>query len=141
MGVKVGLEGVAYINTGTFGSPTWLPINLTKDATINLEKTLADLSSRLSAGWRWKKSALKDFKVELSMVYDDTDTGQALILSSFLADDTVDLMILDAPVGSGGTGFRAQFEIATYSKSEPLEEGQMLDCSFELAYGSTPTVV
>jgi len=141
MAVKVGLEGVAYINEGTFGSPSWAVIELTKDAAMNLEKTLADLSSRASGGWRWKKSALKDFKLDLQMVYDGADTAQALIAAAFLADTTVDLMILDDAVGSGGSGFRAQFEVASYNKSEPLEEGQMLDCSFELAYGSTPTVV
>lgn len=141
MSTKVGLEGAVYINTGTFGAPTWLLIDLTKDATVTLEKSLADLSSRASGGWRWKKAALKDFKVDLTMVYDDTDTAQAAIAAAFLSDATVDLQILDATIALSGAGFRGQFEVASYNKSEALEDGQMLDCSFELAYGSVPTVV
>lgn len=134
---RVGLEGVTNINTGTFGTPSWLAFDSIKDLTLGMTAGMADMSSRAS-GWRTFLPHLKEMSPEFNVVYDSTDTAQALVQGSFLAGTSIDLQILDS---SGGSGFRAQFYVSEFGKGEPLEEGQTISVKLVLALGSTPTVV
>jgi len=142
MAVKVGFEGFAYRNTGTLISPTWSLMSQVKDITVPGAKTMADMGSRASGGWRWKKSALKELTVDLSILWDDTDTDTLAIRTAWAANGTVELMVLDnSRLITGACGWRAVYEVSEWARGETLEEGMMVTAKCELAYGSIPTWV
>lgn len=46
-----------------------------KDVTVSLAKTTADVTTRASGGWRAKRAALNEAKMEWGMVWDTADAG------------------------------------------------------------------
>lgn len=110
-------------NTGTYGTPVWDAIGLTKDVTLNLEAASADASSRGSGGWREYVQGLKDSSIEFEMVYDPADADFTAISDAFFNGTVLDVVALDGPSGtSGSQGLRMTCVVENFSRSEPLEE-------------------
>jgi hypothetical protein len=149
MGAKLGLDGnLYYLSTGTrasWGNTTngvatgSAPSNLTavdavRDLTLNIEKGEADVSTRGNNGWKANLGTLKDASLEINAIWDDTDAGLGAILSAFLENENIALAALDGLSNTNGTqGFWADFQVMSFNKGEPLEEGQTVDITVKPA--------
>jgi len=153
MSTQLGMNGkMYYLASGT--RDTWgtanadgiyvgsAPASLTemgnvRDVTLNLEEGEADVTTRANNGWRATEPTLKDGSIEFEMVYDPTDAGFSKILGAWLNRTVIPMAILDAAKDVAGTmGLWADFKVISFSKSEPLEEGQMVSVTVKPAYST-----
>lgn len=153
MATQLGMNGkMYYLGTGT--RTTWgtansdgihegaAPSSLTemgnvRDVTLNLEEGEADVTTRANNGWRATEPTLKEGSIEFEMVYDPADAGFAKILGCWLNRTVIAVAILDAAKDVAGTmGLWADFKVISFSKSEPLEEGQMVSVTIKPAYST-----
>ncbi len=120
----LGMNGKLYRNTGTWASPTFAEIEDAKEVTVTLTKGEADVSSRATGGWRAMKGTLKDLSFEFSLVLDETDTADVdAIRNAFINGTSIELMALTGSSAvSGSEGPRADCEIVSFTRSEPLED-------------------
>ena len=145
MGVKLGLDAkLYYLSTGTRAAwpATGAPDNLTeldnaKDVTLNLEKGSADVTTRAANGWRVTATTLKDASVEFEMVWDTGDEGFTAIKEAFFGNTSIAVAVLDGDAETEGTqGLWADFEVAGFSRKEPLEEALSVSVTLKPAYSA-----
>ncbi len=123
MGIKLGMEGKLYRNTGSYVSPNWNLINNVKDVTLNLEAGEADVTTRGNAGWRATLTTLKDGSIEFEMVWDTGDADFTALQQAFFGNGVVELAVMDGDIGTAGSqGLRATCMITNFSRTEALEE-------------------
>lgn len=156
MAVRIGIEakcyytpllnpstGAAYTATPTPTTPwpaTGLPtdaanssqvmIELTncKSVTLNLEKSLADISTRASGGWKTEVAVLKTASIDLQLVWDPADKGFANLQHAFFATNKyIFLGVMDGNATTTTVGYQIQglyapFTVSNFSRAEPLEE-------------------
>ncbi len=151
MAIKLGMNGkMYYLGSGTrasWGTPDAdgihggaAPSGLTemgnvRDVTLNLEEGEADVTTRANNGWRATEPTLKEGSVEFEMAYDPGDAGFTKVLGAWLNRTAVAMAILDADKDLVGTmGLWADFKVISFSKGEPLEEGQMVSVTIKPAY-------
>jgi hypothetical protein len=71
------------------------------------------------------------------MVYDPGDMGFTKVLGAWLNRTALPMAILDGDQDEVGTmGLWADFKVISFSKSEPLEEGQMVSVTVKPAYST-----
>jgi hypothetical protein len=144
MGFKLGLDGKAYRNTGTWEAPTWTEMEHIKDLSVNLEKGEWEASLRSGNGVREYLATLRDYPVEFGMKWDpQNDPDCDFLLSVFLDEEEfIDVLILDGPVTtSGSQGPRFQANVFGFPINQPLEEGMMVDVSIKPDAGRSETHV
>jgi hypothetical protein len=108
-----------------------------RDVTLNLEEGEADVTTRANNGWRATEPTLKEGSVEFEMVYDPGDMGFTKVLGAWLNRTALPMAILDGDQDEVGTmGLWADFKVISFSKSEPLEEGQMVSVTVKPAYST-----
>jgi len=132
MSVKTGNEAKAYHNTGTYGTPVWDEIANIRDLTLAVEKNKIDASTRGST-WRKNKFGLKDASVDFQMIFDEDDADFEVVRDAFFAapaNAAVEFAIMSEDITTvGSEGLRALFEVASFTKNEPLEDIQTVDVS------------
>ncbi len=142
MGLKLGLDGKLYRNTGTFAAPTWDLIGNVKDVTLNLETGEADVSTRGNNGWRATVGTLKDASIEFDMVWDTGDADFTAIKDAFFGGTTVELAVMDGLItgagSSGSQGLRATCRITNFSRNEALEEAITVSVTAKPTYSANP---
>lgn len=153
MAIKLGMNGkMYYLGTGsraTWGTPNadgihegTAPAGLTemgnvRDVTLNLEEGEADVTTRANNGWRATEPTLKEGSVEFEMAYDTADAGFTKILGAWLNRTVIAMAILDADKDTVGTmGLWADFKVISFTKGEPLEEGQTVSVTIKPAYST-----
>lgn len=153
MALKLGMDGKMYfLSTGS--RATWgtadgdgvhegaAPGNLTemgnvRDVTLNLEHGEADVTTRSNGGWRASAATLKEGTVEFDMIYDTADASFTKIFAAWLAKSTIALAILDGANSVVDVeGLWADFNVISFSKSEPLEEGQSVSVTVKPTYST-----
>jgi hypothetical protein len=108
-----------------------------RDVTLNLEEGEADATTRANAGWRATEPTLKEGSVEFEMVYDPSNAGFTKFFSAWLNRTVIACAILDGDKASAGTeGLWADFKVINFSKSEPLEDVQMMSVTIKPAYSA-----
>jgi len=118
----LGLSCKMYRNTGTWASPTWSEITIAKDVTFSLEKGKAD-GSRRGVTWRQSIGTLKDAEISMELVHETGDSNFTALRSAFLNGTIVEILVLDGSVAtSGSEGLRAEMEVFSFSRAEPLED-------------------
>lgn len=131
----LGLECKIFRNTGTYEAPTWVEMTNVKDVTLNMSKGQADVTTRGNAGWRAKRGTLKEAPLEFSMVHSKSDAGFAAIQSAFLNNTAIELAVMTGAMNDPeAEGFRATFEVFSFSSNQSLEEAVMYDVSMEPTY-------
>ena len=139
MPIKLGLDAKLYRNTGTYAVPVWSEITNVRDLTLSLEEGEADVTTRANGGWRATAGTLKDASVEFEMVWDSADTEFQAIRDAFLNDTTIEMLVLDDDVATPGSqGLRAEMRVASFSRSEELEEAIKVSVSLKPAYATNP---
>jgi len=136
MAVSLGLEAVLYRNTGSYGSPVLLRVDNVKDVTLNLERNVADVTTRGNEGWRANVGVLKDGTVDFTMVWNTDDVNFQAIRDAFLARSiaagTIEFFVMSADVDEADAeGLRASFMVTKFTKNEKLEEAQMVDVTIQ----------
>lgn len=138
MGDKLGLEMKAYRNTATYATPTWVEMDNVKDLTRNLDKATADMSRRASGGWRASRATLKDGNVSFQMVYDTADADFAALHDAWLNNTKINFAFADGPIATAGTQYwRAWMDVKTFSITENLEEGVMVNVELVVAVAAS----
>lgn len=111
-GAKLGLKAVVYINTATFGSPTWSAVNSVSDLKLSAKWDEAEAATRESR----VKLALKTmFGLEVSGKLRDSNSGDTnflTVIAALLTDAQLDMMILDGGMAVNGVkGFRMAWQV------------------------------
>lgn len=134
-----GKDFKLYYNSDTpyDNTPTWVEVTNVRDLTVNLEKALADASTRGST-FRQQVGTLKDLSVDFQMVHDPSDTARTAFEGAFYSDADVELLVLDgsiATVGSAGIRFLAQ--VSKFTENQALEDVGLDDVTVVPTYSST----
>ena len=130
MSNKVGLSCKLYENTGTWATPTWSEITITKDVTQSSEVGTADVSSRGSGGFRATLPTLQDLTLEFSMPWDESDARFEAVRAAHFAKTTIELAAMSGDITtSGEEGLRADWYVTQMTRVETLEEGVMVNFS------------
>jgi hypothetical protein len=137
MGIRLGMHGVLYRNTGTYAVPVWEALTNVRDLTLNLEKGEADVTTRGNNSWRATAPTLKDGTIEFEMVWDTDDAGFTAIQQAYFTDGTLEMAIMDGDITESGTqGLRATMGVTNFSRNEELEEAMRASVSMKPAYAA-----
>ena len=137
MGAQEGYQCKIYLNTDTWDSPTWSEIDLTRDLTLNLARSEADLSSRAGSGFKQYLASLLDAGVDLELVWDTSNADFSAVLDAFLNNSTIELSIMDGDIETAGSeGMHADFVVTQCNRGEPLEGGVVANVTAKVAYSS-----
>lgn len=126
----------ASIYQGTTGAVLGSLTEMTnvRDVTLNMEAGEADYTTRANAGWRATAPTLREMSVDFEMVWKPGDSGFDAIRAAFLANDTLELAILDQDrAESGAQGPKGSFSITSFNRGEPLEEVITVSVSAKLS--------
>lgn len=139
MGVRLGMDGRLYRNTGTYAAPIWAEIGNVKDLTLNLEKGEADVTVRSNGGWSAKVATLKEGSVEMSMVWNTEDPGFNAIKDAWFNNTPIEMAVLDGPVNvPGSQGLRASFAVIKFGREENLTEAMNVPVSLKPTLAEHP---
>ena len=117
-------------------SPTWSLVDNVKDLTRNLEKQLADASTRASE-FQMQMGTLKTLSIDFQMVYDGGADVTAFE-AAFFADSNVELAILDGLISvSGSKGIRSMFQVTKFTVNEALTDVGLVDVTIVPSYYPT----
>lgn len=128
---KPGVGGRAYRNTGTYGSPTWGPEGMVKDATPSMPWDMAEGGSRATRAKTYMKTRA-DLSISVVMKADDADSGYLAWRAAAVSPTAVlDLLILDGLISVEGVhGFRGEFLVNLTGQPQEID-GSIYD-TFEL---------
>lgn len=136
MSIKLGMEAKLYYKVGgQGGGGNWTELSNARDVTLNLEKGEADLTTRANSGWRATVGTLKEASVEFEMVWDTADAGFTAIKNAYFNNEMIGLRVLD---GAAGQGLQADFDVTSFTRNEPLEEGITVNVTVKVTYSATP---
>lgn len=121
---RLALDCVISRNTAqTYAAPTWNPLELVKDATLNLSKAETDVTTRGSGGWAQTRGTIKEAELSFEMAADNTNGDFTALRDAWLNGTQIDLAVLDgAANASGSQGLRALWEIIGFTRNENLRE-------------------
>lgn len=137
MGIRLGMQGKLYRNTGTYAAPVWAELSNVRDVTLNLETGDADVTVRANGGWKASIATLKEASIEFEMVWDGSDAGFTAIQNAFFANGSVELAVMDGDIAtSGSQGLRATMSIMNFSREEPLEEAMKAKVTCKPTYAA-----
>ncbi len=137
MGIRLGMQGRLYRNTGSYAAPVWEPLNNVRDLTLNLEKGEADVTTRGNNSWRATAPTLKDGSIEFEMVWDTEDAGFTAIQQAYFTDGTIEMAIMDGDITTSGMqGLRATMGVTNFTRNEELEEAMRASVSMKPAYAA-----
>lgn len=135
-GVKLGRNAKFYLNTGTFGSPTWAEVPQISDLTMTRAWDSAEAATRESAVKMGVKT-LVDLAVSGKFKFVIGDTNLTAILDALNSPaSTVDIMVLNASqTTSGAYGVRYECQVMEGNEDQGLGAA-IFD---ELKFMPTPT--
>jgi hypothetical protein len=117
--------------------PTWQLVTNVRDLTSNLEKALADASTRATS-FRQQVGTLKDLNVDFQMVYTNTDVDVAAFELAFYNDSNMELLDLDGDIQTTGSrGVRFMAQVTKFTRNEALEDVGLIDVSIVVGYAPT----
>ncbi len=123
MAEVLGYNAKLYINTGTYGAPTWVEVTNVKDCNLQLQKGEVDVTTRAGNGWDQMVPATKNGTVSFGMIWDTADTNFTAIKDAFFNDTLIDVAVMDGDIAaSGSQGLRAEMHVFGFDRNEPLKE-------------------
>lgn len=117
-----GIDCVAYLNTSTYGSPTWTPCDFINDFNMTNADDFADANSRASAIKKGVKTR-KDLSFSGTLLSPGaTNTAYDNIIAALNSSGVLDFMILNGPSTENGvTGWRADFQVTQGNQDQGSE--------------------
>lgn len=138
---RLGKDAVVYRNTGTYGAPTWVAIDIVKDVTLGLQAGEWDGSRRGSGGWKQSAPTMKSADIGLDIVFKPGDAGYIALRAAFVGSSLIDLAVMDGPIATPGSeGLRAEMAVLGFDRDEKLEEGLMIKCKLKPGVSSNQPV-
>ena len=117
-------------------SPSWSLVTNVRDLTRNVEKALADASTR-AADVRQQVSTMIDVSIDFQMVYDGGSDVTAFE-DAFWESTDIELAFLDGLISvSGAKGLRGMFQVSKFTVNEALEDVGLVDVTVVPAYYPT----
>ena len=117
-------------------SPSWSLVTNVRDLTRNVEKALADASTR-AASVRQQVSTMIDVSIDFQMVYDGGSDVTAFE-DAFWESTDIELAFLDGLISvSGAKGLRGMFQVSKFTVNEALEDVGLVDVTVVPAYYPT----
>jgi hypothetical protein len=136
-GLNVGVNEHLYNNTGTYGSPTWVLVTTVQDVTIGLDKSMAEVKSRLST-WVMNLPGLKTATLEFGLLGDTSITFWDTLKAAYINDTLMDFAVSDYPIANTGAEyFRSQWYINGFPIDQKLEDAQTAKVTCACAYSAT----
>jgi len=138
MSVTRGKDFKLYRNTDEpyDNSPSWSLVTNVRDLTRNVEKALADASTR-AASVRQQVSTMIDVSIDFQMVYDGGSDVTAFE-DAFWESTDIELAFLDGLISvSGAKGLRGMFQVSKFTVNEALEDVGLVDVTVVPAYYPT----
>lgn len=129
MGARSGLSLVTYLADSVTTPVTDNPVGPVRNESVNLSKSLSDVTDRRANGWRLRIATLKDGEVTMQLVYDPDDPDFAEFQSAALNDEQVVLWLADGDVSQSGTyqGLLSAFEVSQFEMPREFEEGALVN--------------
>lgn len=129
----LGLNAKTYF-AGTIAAPVLTSateVGPIREETLNLEKSLADVTDRRAAGWRLQVGTLKEGSVDLQMIYEPGDADFDIFQDAFFTGDQVVLAFMDGDCEVVGShyGLLGAFQVTSFSQPRQLEEAIIVDVS------------
>ena len=109
---------------GTGGSE----LTIVKEASLTCETGEANVTTRGSGGWEATAATLRKLSLDIKLQYKPADPGYVALRNAWKDGTKIGITALTAD-GEGPTG---DFMITKFSRSEPLEEGVMVDVTAKL---------
>lgn len=108
-------------------SQSMLELSNCKNVTLNLEKSLADISTRATGGWKAEVAVLKTGSIDLTMLWDAADKGFSNLQHAFMNDKYIFLGVMDGNANTTTSGYRIQglyspFTVSNFTRNEALED-------------------
>jgi len=126
--INLGMDAKLYYNSGTYATPSWEEITVTRDVTVNNTRAEADVTTRGNDGWRAIRGTLKDMDVSFQMLQAPDDPAYSYMNLAYLDGTIVDLAVADGDIAQTGTHYwRLQSSITQFSETQPLEEAVTVD--------------
>lgn len=138
MAAVLGIDCVAYLNTGTTESPTWAAQGSVTGVDVSNTLATADITRRGGNGYRQKVGTLAEGDVTFDLIYDTTDTFFDTIDEAYRERTTIDMAFLSDLISvDGARGFRAAFAVTDFSESQQLEDAIRYSVTLSVS-GSAP---
>lgn len=134
----LGINAVAYYNSGSHGTPSWQPITAFESVNVAPAYDKADANSRAS---RVKKSAKTMLGIAITgrLKKKPGDDGYELIMDALQDDTVLDLMICDAPHDQDGMrGWRADFQVNAATEDQGSGVVMYEDLTIDIADSDNP---
>ncbi len=124
----MGKDCIAYRNTGSHGSPTWVAVTAFKDLDGTSTRTKWD-ASRRAMGIKQYGPGMLDFQISGSLVWKPADAGScAAIRDAHFNGTSIDMAFASGNIATPGTEYwRAEWLVEKFKRGEKLEEGVMVD--------------
>lgn len=139
--MKFGFECVIARNTGAnWATPTWNPLELIQNATLNLDANETDVSVRGSGGWDQSEPTTRKAEVTFQIMHDNANTDFSTLRDAFLNRTSLDLAVLDGgPAATGSQGLRAMWKVFKFARSENLRDAVTYDVTIKPCFNVTNT--
>jgi len=137
--VELGFQSALYVNTGTYGSPTWTEIDLARDVTSLGEVSKIDATTRRTARNRYTANVAGLREIgwtvpTLIPAAGESNTAYEALLAAFEDGSVVDILHVEGGEKNtdGLSATRAVCRVFGGAKSEPLNDVSSRD--FELSF-------
>lgn len=129
MAVTVGFNAYLYYGDQVLSDAvapaavSWTELGNVTDVTTDLQKDTVDTTVRTTArdGWKTQSVTTASGNVEFTMMFDPDDTDIDTIEDAYFDGSEVSIFVSSGPVAtSGSKGFAANFQVANFSRSEPI---------------------
>lgn len=137
--VELGFESALYVNTGTYGSPTWTEIDLARDVTSLGDVSKIDATTRRTARNRYfaNVGGLREIGWTVPTLLPaagETNDAYAALLAAFEDGTAVDILHVEGgEIDTDGlNATRAVCGVFGGAKSEPLNDVSSRD--FDLSF-------
>lgn len=128
--VQLGILAKLYLNTGTYGTPTWAAVSLVGDLTVNAKWDVVEVLTRASR-MKLKVKTMLDAGVSGKMLNSLDDTSYTTIANALNADTTLDFLALTAGnTTNGARGYR--FDAQVTNGTQDQGTGAAIFDDFEL---------
>ena len=134
MALVLGNTCTANYNSGTAASPTWVPIPMVGDVTVNLECGEAEIDLRIS-NWILNLPAKLSGTVDLALANDIGGTVFDVLRTQFFARTQKQFAFGDAAIATSGTEFFKAFAFfSSFPWNQATQEVSNHDASLSLGY-------
>lgn len=128
---KLGIDAVLAYNSGTWSSPTWVPITCIGDCAVNPGWSEAGVITRASLVEMAEKTTAK-VEVTGKILSTAGDTGYEKILKALVGKTKLDMLILNGPIATeGSTGWRGYFQVFSGNEGQNPGDVVMPDISIK----------